>query len=158
MTSSRVGFYLPPTFEGKPEFDWPELEDLNLLNCELARHWDLQWPCWPHAKQMSPGFALPEGVKEREEDLKLKWGWPANEVVVADGWLCLTEDFTFCCWRSFRLRRALCSARRMRFSSSEPLANSSDKYSLTKSQPAADLSANLISLLRFLISESNSSR
>ena len=39
MTSSRVGFYLPPTFGGKPEFDWPELED---LSCELARHWDLQ--------------------------------------------------------------------------------------------------------------------
>ena len=32
MTSLWVGFYLPPTFEGKREFDWPELED---LNCEL---------------------------------------------------------------------------------------------------------------------------
>ena len=39
MTSSRVGFYLPPTFGGKPEFDWLELED---LSCELARHWDFQ--------------------------------------------------------------------------------------------------------------------
>ena len=34
MTSLWVGFYLPQTFEGKLEFDWPELED---LNCELAR-------------------------------------------------------------------------------------------------------------------------
>ena len=37
-------------------------------------------------------------------------------------------------------------------------ASSSDKYSFTKSQPAADLSASLISLLRFLMLESSSSR
>ena len=50
-----------------------------------------------------------------------------------------------CAPRSFVFR----VARRIRFSSCEPLAKSSDKYSLTKSQPAADLSASLISLLRF---------
>ena len=53
---------------------------------------------------------------------------------------------------------ALCLARRMHFSSSDPLANSFDRYLLNKSQLAAHLSANLISLLHFFMSESRSSR
>ena len=113
----------------KSAFDTPELEGLRR---EKPRHSDLQWPCWPHAKQMSPGFAL-LAVKGRELDLKLGWRWPVNEVLVAEGWNYLFVDFPFCWWHSLRLRRSLCSARRLRFSSSEPLANSSDKYSLTKS-------------------------
>ena len=53
-------------------------------------------------------------------------------------------------WTFFFFRNALCSAARIFFSSSEPEATSSERYSSTAVQPASDLSAILISLfLRF---------
>lgn len=51
----------------------------------------------------------------------------------------------------FFFLKALCRAARIFFSSPEPEATSSDKYSSTAAQPASDLSAILMSLFRLLM-------
>ena len=57
-------------------------------------------------------------------------------------------------WAFFFFLNALCSAARIFFSSSEPEATSSERYSSTAAQPASDLSAILMSLfLRFMAFE-----
>ena len=72
-------------------------------------------------------------------------------MIVDVGALLLTTEGSVSFFPFLFLETALSSAFLIFFSSSESLANSSDRYSFTVSHPATDRSANLIHLFLFSI-------
>ena len=68
----RCTSYLHPRADGQPEPEKNRLEPDDLAWVTIWQ-WDLQWPCWPQAKQISLGLGLLKAPKVRESDLAFGW-------------------------------------------------------------------------------------